>query len=282
MAVVCKLACRSRPWVVRRSVPVATRVVPYQWRSRCAVPPGMPARSIALPMMSPTPRGRIGNPGRRELPGNHQPRRGIPFAASTSSGCSGDVAFSGGPQRARFGVDVFTAHLGDLVNPETCVGRQQNHRPGAPVHPDGKQIVELSVGDRPRYALGRFRPAQRCGVVCAAVFAPPPVERVDVAEVGSAAVLIDVVPAKESGNIKWPNGFQAGVGECFEPPKSPDSLRNSSVRAACGAHIELPLLEHTELAVSATGVEVRDQVQRGSHIATTVIAASTLSNTRPQ
>ncbi|WP_239655409.1 hypothetical protein [Mycobacterium riyadhense] len=87
----------------------------------------------------------IGRPGRRALPGNHQPFRGIVAAASTSCGVQGQgrghVALAGHPQGASYRVHVLAAHLGDLMDPQPRKRGQHDHHPRAPVHAQREQVM---------------------------------------------------------------------------------------------------------------------------------------------
>ncbi|MET3808232.1 hypothetical protein ABIB25_005261 [Nakamurella sp. UYEF19] len=51
------------------------------------------------------------------------------------------------------GVDVIALDGGDLADPQAGVGREQDHRPGSPVHTGVEQDLQVFVGDGPGPAL---------------------------------------------------------------------------------------------------------------------------------
>jgi len=63
------------------------------------------------------------------------------------------VAFADDGDRVDDGVDVVAFDGGDLADPESGVGGEQDHRAGPPVHPGVEQDRKVFVGDRSGPAL---------------------------------------------------------------------------------------------------------------------------------
>ena len=138
---------------MRRSVPSATSLVPYQWRSRCAVPPGMPTRSIAIWMTSDTDPAcdRLAGLGcvAHEPPATARHRRGGLAEQRVQGQRVGAPAIPADPQGAAFDVDIFAARLGGLVHAQAAESRQQNHDASFQAHAHGQQRAQLLSNNSP-------------------------------------------------------------------------------------------------------------------------------------